>query len=52
MSYVKPSPEEQAKRTAKSVATRRANIDARNAALKDAYERQYLLKDQIQALEK
>ena len=51
MSYVRPSPEEQVKRTAKSVATRRANIDARNAALKDAYERRCLLKDQIHALE-
>ena len=51
MSYVRPSPEEQTKRTAKSVATRRANIDARNAALKDAYERRCLLKDQIHALE-
>ena len=51
MAYVKPSPEEQAKRTAKSIATRRANIDVRNAAMQDAYERKYFLKDQIKLLE-
>lgn len=51
MTYIRPSPEEQAKRTAKSVATRRANIEIRKAAMQNAYERQYLLKDQIEALE-
>jgi excinuclease UvrABC nuclease subunit len=49
--YVKPSPEEQAKRTAKAVATRRANKEAHKAAMQDAYERHYLLKDEIKALE-
>jgi hypothetical protein len=49
--YIKPSPEEQARRSAKAVATRRANIEARKAEMRDAYERQYLLKDEIKALE-
>jgi hypothetical protein len=51
MAYIRPSPEEQARRTAKAVATRRANREAHKAAMRDAYERQYLLKDEIKALE-
>jgi hypothetical protein len=51
MAYIKPSPEEQARRSAKAVATRRANREAHKAAMQDAYERQYLLKDEIKALE-
>jgi hypothetical protein len=49
--YVKPTPEEQAKRTAKSVATRQANIAIRNAQYEDAYARRHLLKGEIEALE-
>jgi hypothetical protein len=52
MAYVKPSPEEQARRSAKAVATRRANIEARKAEMRDAYERHYLLKNEIEELEK
>jgi uncharacterized protein YerC len=51
MAYVKPSPEEQARRTAQGIATRRANKEAHKAEMRDAYERHYLLKDQIKALE-
>jgi predicted GIY-YIG superfamily endonuclease len=51
MAYIKPSPEEQARRTAKAIATRRANKAAHKAAMQDAYERQYLLKDEIKELE-
>lgn len=51
MNYVKPSPEEQAKRTAKAVATRRANKEAHKAAMRDAYERHYLLKTELEELE-
>lgn len=52
MNYVKPSPEEQARRTAKGIATRRANKEAHKAAMRDAYERHYLLKNEIEELEK
>jgi hypothetical protein len=49
--YIKPSPEEQSRRTAKGIATRRANKEAHKAAMKDAYERHYLLKEEIAELE-
>ena len=49
--YVKPSPEEQSRRTAKGIATRRANKEAHKAAMQEAYERHYLLKEEIQELE-
>ena len=52
MNYVRPSPEEQARRSAKAVATRRANKEAHKAAMQDAYERHYLLKSEIEELER
>jgi len=52
MIYVKPSPEEQARRSAKSVATRKANKAAHEAAIRDAYERHYLLKTRLKRWKK
>jgi hypothetical protein len=52
MNYVRPSPEEQARRSAKAVATRRANKEAHKAAMQDAYERHYLMKGEIEELER
>jgi hypothetical protein len=52
MVYVRPSPEEQARRSAKTVATRRANKEAHKAEIRDAYERYYLLKNEVEDLER
>lgn len=51
MSYVNRTPEQQKASTAKSVATRKANIAIREAERRDAYERRYLLKGEIEKLE-
>ena len=51
MIYIKPTPEEQAKRTAKSLATRRANIEKRNAENKNAYAKRFFLQNEIEKLE-
>ena len=49
--WTKPTPEEAKRRAVKSVATRKANIAIRKAMEQDAYERRYLLKDEIEQLE-
>jgi hypothetical protein len=51
MTYIQPTPEEKARRSAKSVATRRANIALRQAQYEDAYARRHLLKGEIEELE-
>jgi len=51
MHYVQRTPEQQKVSTAKSVATRKANIAIREAERRDAYERRFLLRNEIEKLE-
>ena len=51
MNFINRTPEQRKASTAKSVATRKANIAIRETERRDAYERRYLLKSEIEKLE-